>query len=304
MYFDSVGMFIFFLSAGRFVEMSVRHRSLNSAEALARSLPAQVTRLLADGTRQRCRGRPRSRRRSLPGAQGRRGGGRCAAAPRIAGRHRRCSMNPCSPASPRRCGAARGELDPRRQPQHRLAAHARGRRRGGGFHARVDRDAAGTRAGHAAAHRARGGSCGVVVRRGHPGAGGASPAALWWPIDPARAFAAVLAVLVVTCPCALSLATPAALAAATTRLARLGRAGHARRCDRTAGARRYRHLRQDRHAHRHPHRRRRRQTTVARCPREQALAISAALERGSRIRWPRHSGAHEDPRARGCAARG
>jgi Cu2+-exporting ATPase len=32
----------------------------------------------------------------------------------------------------------------------------------------------------------------------------------------------VLAVLVVTCPCALSLATPAALAAATTRLARLG----------------------------------------------------------------------------------
>src|SRR5262249_21759715 len=44
----------------------------------------------------------------------------------------------------------------------------------------------------------------------------------WWPIDPARAFAAVLAVLVVTCPCALSLATPAVLAAASTRLARLG----------------------------------------------------------------------------------
>ena len=44
----------------------------------------------------------------------------------------------------------------------------------------------------------------------------------WWPIDPARAFTAVLAVLVVTCPCALSLATPVALAAATTRLARLG----------------------------------------------------------------------------------
>ena len=32
----------------------------------------------------------------------------------------------------------------------------------------------------------------------------------------------MLAVLVVTCPCALSLATPVALAAATTRLARLG----------------------------------------------------------------------------------
>jgi Cu2+-exporting ATPase len=45
---------------------------------------------------------------------------------------------------------------------------------------------------------------------------------LWWPVDHARAFAAMLAVLVVTCPCALSLATPVALAAATARLARLG----------------------------------------------------------------------------------
>src|SRR6185295_7493277 len=52
-YFDSVGMFIFFLSAGRFVEMSVRHRSLSAAEALARSLPAQVTRIAADGSHER-----------------------------------------------------------------------------------------------------------------------------------------------------------------------------------------------------------------------------------------------------------
>ncbi|HEX6239473.1 MAG TPA: cation transporter, partial [Polyangiales bacterium] len=52
-YFDSVAMFVFFLSAGRLVEMTVRHRSLDSAEALARSLPAQVTRLGADGARTR-----------------------------------------------------------------------------------------------------------------------------------------------------------------------------------------------------------------------------------------------------------
>jgi Cu2+-exporting ATPase len=52
-YFDSVGMFIFFLSAGRFVEMSIRHRSLSSAEALARSLPAQVTRVSTEGDRQK-----------------------------------------------------------------------------------------------------------------------------------------------------------------------------------------------------------------------------------------------------------
>jgi Cu2+-exporting ATPase len=44
----------------------------------------------------------------------------------------------------------------------------------------------------------------------------------WTFVDPARAFPAVLAVLVATCPCALSLATPVAIAAATSRLARLG----------------------------------------------------------------------------------
>ncbi len=48
-------------------------------------------------------------------------------------------------------------------------------------------------------------------------------AALYWlHADATRAFPTVLAVLVVTCPCALSLATPAALAAATTQMARMG----------------------------------------------------------------------------------
>ena len=44
----------------------------------------------------------------------------------------------------------------------------------------------------------------------------------WWQIAPERAFWVTLAVLVVTCPCALSLATPAALTAATGALTRLG----------------------------------------------------------------------------------
>ncbi|MBS4097241.1 MAG: cadmium-translocating P-type ATPase [Sulfuricella sp.] len=47
-------------------------------------------------------------------------------------------------------------------------------------------------------------------------------AGVWWWIDPSRAFEIVLAVLVVTCPCALSLAAPAAFAAAGTHLLKRG----------------------------------------------------------------------------------
>ena len=46
--------------------------------------------------------------------------------------------------------------------------------------------------------------------------------AWWWPVDPARALMVAVAVLVVTCPCALSLATPAAMLASAGALARRG----------------------------------------------------------------------------------
>src|SRR5687768_18568987 len=46
--------------------------------------------------------------------------------------------------------------------------------------------------------------------------------AAWLIVDPARAFGATLAVLVVACPCAFAIATPAAISAAIANLAGQG----------------------------------------------------------------------------------
>jgi Cu2+-exporting ATPase len=51
-YYDSVTMFVFFLLTGRFLEMSARHRAAQISEALVRMLPATATRLNAAGDEQ------------------------------------------------------------------------------------------------------------------------------------------------------------------------------------------------------------------------------------------------------------
>jgi len=219
-YFDSVGMFIFFLSIGRYIEMSVRHRGLTSAEALARSLPAQVTRLGADGAQERVGAdalQPGDRFLVAKGAivavdamlgsesanalalldESLLTGESAAAQRRGTERIRGGSINLGAPLALTALAAVGDST---------LASMVRLLERAQTERPRIAR----------AADRAASWFVGSILVLAVLTAGG------WLLTEPARAFGAVLAVLVVTCPCALSLATPAALTAATTRLARLG----------------------------------------------------------------------------------
>jgi Cu2+-exporting ATPase len=220
-YFDSVGMFIFFLSAGRYVEMSLRHRTLGSGEALARSLPAEVTRVAADGTRAKVgvaalaagdvflvpKGgvvpvdaelAPQVAADFHASLDESLITGEAAAVVRAHGeRIRSGSVNLGAPLF---LAATAAVADSTLASMVRLLERAQATR------PRMAR----------AADRVASWFVLLILLLA------AATALAWWRIDAARAFPAVLAVLVVTCPCALSLATPVAIAAATSRLTRLG----------------------------------------------------------------------------------
>jgi Cu2+-exporting ATPase len=215
-YFDSVAMFIFFLLVGRYVELNVRRGSLNAGEALVRSLPATVTRLRGDGQSER-----------VPLQQ-------LVAGDRL--------VVPLGAVIPVDCTLESGPtlIDESLITGEALpVTRASGARVPGGA---INMGAACTVRASSDARHSTLASMAALIERSQaerpPQALAAdraaahfvawivllaaATAAFWYWFDPARAFGAMLAVLVVTCPCALSLATPAALAAATTRLARRG----------------------------------------------------------------------------------
>lgn len=217
-YFDSVGMFVFFLTAGRFLEMSARHRGVSAAEALARSLPARVWRLLDGGTREEV-----------------------AAAALVRGDH---FMVPKGSVIPVDANLVPGSV-PAVLDESLLTGESTAIRRSEGETLRggslnvgepltlraVSSAADSTLAAIVALQERARAERPRLVRLADRAASwfvatilvlAVLTAVLWYSVDPARAFPAVLAVLVVTCPCALSLATPVALAAAATRLSRLG----------------------------------------------------------------------------------
>ncbi len=217
-YFDSVTMFVAFLLAARYLELRVRQASRSGAEMLARQLPATCERLDADGaTAERV---PVTRLRQ--------------------GDRIRVRAGEIIPADGTVVAGA-SELD-----ESMLTGESRPVRRGVGDTAlagcyntaspleiSVDRVGAGTRLAEivavldralaekprlaALADRVAGWFVATLLVLA------AVAGAVWalW-IDPSRALLVTVAVLVVSCPCALSLATPAALAAAGAALSRRG----------------------------------------------------------------------------------
>jgi len=217
-YFDSVAMFVFFLTLGRFVEMTARHRSGDVTDALARLLPLTAHRVRA----------------------------------RSDGGEQTDEVSVASLAVNDIVVVRTGETVPTdgcviegtsRIDESMLTGESMPVLRGVGetllagalnLHAplRIRVTAIGQatvllgivrlmqRAEHAPQATAADRAAAWFLRRILIGA--VLVAAAWLIVDPSRAFAATLAVLVVTCPCALSLATPVALAAATAALAKRG----------------------------------------------------------------------------------
>jgi Cu2+-exporting ATPase len=300
-YFDSVGMFIFFLSAGRYLEMSLRHQTLSSGEALARSLPAEVTRIAADGTQARvavaeltagqqflvpkggvvavdaCLA-PQSRPETRASLDESLLTGESMRVSRGAGeRIRGGSVNL---GEPLRLTALSTVADSTLASMVRLLERAQATR------PRLAR----------AADRVASWFVFLILLLA------LATALAWWRVDASRAFSAVLAVLVVTCPCALSLATPVALAAASARLTRLGMlVTRADAIERLAGA--------DTVMFDKTGTLTRGDAAIAGIqlleplPREQVLRIAAALERSSAHPLAAAFAAHADPAVQAQDAR-
>ena len=218
-YFDSVTMFVFFLLSGRYLEMMARQKAARSVETLARAIPAFATRLA-----------------TWPSEMA---GERVAVAELRVGDAVQIKPGETVPADgcvlEGESAADESLLTGESRPVPKRAGDAL---IGGSVNTasplvmRVERVGEATRVAaiqrlmeRAAAEKPR------LVEMADRVAGrfivallvlAVATALAWWWIDASRALWIFVAVLVVSCPCALSLATPAALTVATGALAARG----------------------------------------------------------------------------------
>lgn len=215
-YFDSVTMFVFFLSLGRYVEMVARHRAGSVADALARLAPVTARRL-RDGQVEDVQALDLQ-----PGDEMLVRTGEIFAADGVVAEEADGRVDE-SMLTGESTAIAKGHGAPVRAGTQNLGAPLRvqvtavaGETVLSGIVALLERAQAERPRLARAADRAASWFLGRIL------VGAALVFAAWWFIDPAQALPATIAVLVVTCPCALSLATPAVLAAATADLAKRG----------------------------------------------------------------------------------
>jgi len=214
-YFDSVAMFVLFLSATRYLEMRARHRSENHAEALARLLPETVTRMTGGEPEVIALDRLRVGDVALI-----RSGDVIPADGEVVSGELMIDESLLT-----------GESLPVTRKDG-MAVFAGGINRAGSATMRIALTGASTSLAEIGRllEQAKADRPPIALLADRVASKfvigmlliAATTGGVWMSIDPARAFEIVLATLVVTCPCALSLATPAALAAAASRLAREG----------------------------------------------------------------------------------
>ena len=215
-YYDSLTMFVFFLLTGRWLELRLRSRTARAQESVMNRLPDSVLRRGADGVFARIAARRLALGdivRVLPG-EAFPGDGRI-----VRGSTQADEALLTGESTP----VLRAEGSPVAAGSHNLLATV---------DVLIERLGPQTRFGEivalmesAALQKPR--LAQLADRIARPfllavllAAGLA--AAWWWPTDPGHALMVAVAVLIVTCPCALSLATPVAMLTAAGTLARQG----------------------------------------------------------------------------------
>lgn len=215
-YFDSVSMFVFFLLCGRYLEMMARQKAVRGVEEIAKVLPVFVERLLPDGDTEKVPlsqiqvGDPVLVRPGevIPADGVVRDGRSQVNEALLTGESRPISKEPGSVVTggTLNIGSALQVGVTQVGDQTRLAAIQR----------LMERAASEKPSIVVLADKIAGWFIVALLLLAVVTAG------IWWYVDPEQALWVFVSVLVVSCPCALSLATPAALTVATDVLARLG----------------------------------------------------------------------------------
>jgi Cu2+-exporting ATPase len=213
-YFDSLTMFVFFLLTGRWLELRLRDRTAGALEALMNRLPDSVERMAPDGTYELV-----VVRRLLVGDRMRVGPGEAFSADGTIeqGQTQVDEALLTGESQPLLRGPGAQVV----AGSHNLSATVVVRVERVGNDTRYSQivalmesaSASRPEAAQLADRLARPFLVAVLLAAG-------LACAWWWPQDPEHALMIAVAVLVVTCPCALSLATPAAMLSAAGQLAR------------------------------------------------------------------------------------